>query len=816
MGKEATLNRIEKALTIVNDLKKIVRDYDFYPLPQRTEKIEKLGEIEKKLRNYLFKIKNDILEVAFVGVEKAGKSTFVNAFIGKNILPTGYTRTTYTSTQVKYDENGRVEITFFTEKEFLENFRKWLKEIGLDGWNTHTLDTLTLDILKLHFENLKEKDPSRYNSYVSTLKEDIEEVIKGKEEIKSLLNGGKLIFGENEIESYKDFITDPFKSRAVKEVVIYSSKLKGLENVIVYDLPGFDSPTLIHPRFTIEKIKRADAVVFIRQAKKPSLTQPEIKIITETFEEDGVSLKEKTFFFGNKIDEVQKDEEKDLEKIIEDFFRELEDKNVLENRNRVFFGSAKAHLQKLGVIEGTSSLDRLRELGFSTGIEELRSALVEYNRTERIKVLERRVENLLREVKSLLNEVEVKIRKELKEGDLSRIIPKESFSLRRKALETIEKEVNILHEKVKGILESKKISKNLKEKLQKEIIFPSQDVIEKKKREVSPQTSSTEEHPDTFNWKLRGLIKKKLNESFGLAVEESVGEEIVKFKNEVVEIFIKALSPAEKDKEELRKRVESFLEENLKHFSYESTGLRAIVERFWGDILELLMIPLTSQDRENKFKSAEREIISVSVYSSDFDPSLPPSKTSLTYQLLLQEDFSGKERILKKIKEVLPKFLNEEELKKIASFIISKRIPITLLRRASFKFAEDFQGVLRVLENLAEYSQLSVYELRRELIPPRNYDEVLEEINRDLSILKQVLEEIIINAVYPEKSFVISTTRYVNQLKELINSEKFDDFLIENLPLLKRETYAEVSKKNTLNALLQELLEKIENFKMAL
>ena len=155
MGREATLNRIEKALTVVNDLRKIVRDYDFYPLSQKSEKIEKLEEIEEKLKNYLFKIKNDVLEVAFVGVEKAGKSTFVNAFIGKNILPTGYTRTTYTSTQVKYDENGRVEITFFTEKEFLENFRKWLKEIGLDGWNTHTLDTLTLDILKLHFENLK-------------------------------------------------------------------------------------------------------------------------------------------------------------------------------------------------------------------------------------------------------------------------------------------------------------------------------------------------------------------------------------------------------------------------------------------------------------------------------------------------------------------------------------------------------------------------------------------------------------------------------------------------------------------------------------
>ena len=262
------------------------------------------------------------------------------------------------------------------------------------------------------------------------------------------------------------------------------------------------------------------------------------------------------------IDEVQKDEERNLEKILETFLKELEEKKVLESRDRVFFGSARAHLQRLGVVEGTSSLDRLKELGIPTGIEELKNALVEYNRTERIKVLERRIENLFREVKSFLSEAEVRIKGELKKGDFYWILPKEYSSLRRKAVATIERDIDILHERIKRILDSKEISKNLKEKLQKEIIFPSQEVIEKKKKEVSSQISSTEEHPDTLNWELRKWIKRKLNESFGLAVEESVGEEIERFKNEVIEIFIKALSPSEKDREELMKRVESFLEEN--------------------------------------------------------------------------------------------------------------------------------------------------------------------------------------------------------------------------------------------------------------
>jgi len=43
----------------------------------------------------------------------------------------------------------------------------------------------------------------------------------------------------------------------LNSIEIQSSKLKKLKNAIIYDVPGFDSPTKIHERQTLERLKRS-------------------------------------------------------------------------------------------------------------------------------------------------------------------------------------------------------------------------------------------------------------------------------------------------------------------------------------------------------------------------------------------------------------------------------------------------------------------------------------------------------------------------------------------------------------------------------
>ena len=49
--------------------------------------------------------------LAVVGKMSAGKSTFINAFLGKNILPTGHFQTTAILTKIEHAEKESIKIT---------------------------------------------------------------------------------------------------------------------------------------------------------------------------------------------------------------------------------------------------------------------------------------------------------------------------------------------------------------------------------------------------------------------------------------------------------------------------------------------------------------------------------------------------------------------------------------------------------------------------------------------------------------------------------------------------------------------------------
>ena len=64
------------------------------------EQIQKLSDISDKNQRFLYKLKSNEFEIAIVGLEKAGKSTFANALIENNVLPSAPERCTFTSTRL--------------------------------------------------------------------------------------------------------------------------------------------------------------------------------------------------------------------------------------------------------------------------------------------------------------------------------------------------------------------------------------------------------------------------------------------------------------------------------------------------------------------------------------------------------------------------------------------------------------------------------------------------------------------------------------------------------------------------------------------
>ncbi len=816
MEHDKITDKIEKSIETLDKISSTILNYEIYSQSEKVEKVEKIRYMKDKLSNYLWKIKNDILEVAFVGLEKAGKSTFVNAFIGNNFLPTADERATYITTQVRYGDKGKVEVHFYTEKEFLDGvFRKMLKDVVYPESNIQTLDTISIEDFKKHFESLKEKNPILYEKHKNKLERDILEIIEGKNEIKPMLKGGVREFSEESIEEYKPFITDPFKSRAVKEVIIYSPKLKGLENIIIYDLPGFDSPTFIHSEFTMDKIKKADAVIFVRIAKKPSLTHPEVDMITKTFEEDGLPLKEKIFFFAGMADYFY--EQQSLEKNKRTFLNELRKYDLFVSEERVFFGSALAHLQKIGAIKEKGALERIQELGITTGIEELKKALIKYNKTERRKVLERRINTLINEINSFLNEVEERLKKKLKEGNIVDFKARSVLEIRRKAVNFIENKVNHFHNEIKQtVLNTKRISENLKKQILEMDLMLSDEEIEKIKKSVEATVGTTIELPDAFNREIRNQIRKKVIKEFSYLVEESIDNEINNFKENIVNIFIEALEPSKEKESEVKKNIKHFLEENLKQFSYEVVGLRAIIDRFSGDVIELLTIPLSSQDRVNKFKSVEREIYSLMAFHDSFDPKTTAEKMPFVSLLLLQEDIYDSLNMRKKLENLFGNKLKKEEIEKLIQLVLNKKIPYPLLMKKiekSLPYIKTVQNVISILNTFDEDEEIDIYDMRKNLKEPSTYDEVLTEIEKDMHNLKEIMRTTIINAISPEKAFIVSITKYITYLKEILNSDLFDRFILENFNLIRYDEYVDLINKQTQNQRIKEVLSNIEKLK---
>lgn len=201
-------------------------------------------------------------------------------------------------------------------------------------------------------------------------------------------------------EQFKAYIVRPNIAVAVKEVSIESSKLGKLQNAVIYDVPGFDSPTGMHLEQTKERMKEADAIMLI--------------------------------------------------------------------------GSAKAHLQKLGIVDGDDCVKRIEEneayrnaWAYGDGIKYAYEKLVEYNKTERFPVIKKKIQRNNEELFALFKELKEKYA-DGGPGINYSVLLTEITLLKSRAKKTIQKELEELRfEIVKKYKDDCVLSKRLREEISK-------------------------------------------------------------------------------------------------------------------------------------------------------------------------------------------------------------------------------------------------------------------------------------------------------------------------------------------------------------
>lgn len=333
-----------------------------------------LQEVEPA-RRQLERLKKREFRIAVVGLEKAGKSTFINAWLECDLLPAKGGRCTFTTTQiysVANESEQRLEVQTRTEAQFM----KLLEDL-----------------------------------HKSEAKEDLKTIQANEITLQQVRRDGNLTLPfsrlEDIAEPLKKYVADEQYAHAVLEARLYTNKLAQADGIVFYDVPGSDSGLAKHVDEAQQMLSDCDAVIVIQRFR--SIRDAELQIIKFTEHGDkNIAIADKLFVFLSHIDSLGSEEA--LKTHIEEASKDWSNRANLPSR-RIVPGSAGAYLilnnlageqtrleignastirAKLEDLTGIKDADALSK--DATGIPEIKNRIFNYINTERVSVLKKRCE----------------------------------------------------------------------------------------------------------------------------------------------------------------------------------------------------------------------------------------------------------------------------------------------------------------------------------------------------------------------------------------------------------------------------------------
>lgn len=646
-SKQMFVDKLDNADRIFTEIFRIDSDGLVVQGDERAE-LEILQEENKKI---LKKLKSREFTVAIVGLENAGKSTLGNALIKSMVLPEYSERCTYTTTEIRAGSRDVAEVYFYSRDEFNKNFRRMLDEVEYP--DAANFDTMTFTAFETFWKAVETNPKLRgiYLLYNATTAADIKTILKGKDKILELLKnfgGGKREFGaeywnnnDGVINDFKIFITgisgfekvkneDGTEAKVavraphpyvVKKVIVRSTQLKDMSHIVLYDVPGFDSPTELHKRQTEEMLKESDAIILVTNLDdKPNLNGPQLDMLRKGQDKDGVKLSEKAFVFGNKIDKISSVEMANDHTAV---LRNEAVKNQIALSNHIVGGSARAYLEIIGLIKNrvaSSALIKQNKSGdivtLSDGIEILRDKMQTYYDNDRFAVLKRRAESTLTKTRTVLqNLLDRYSTGELNPNDAGTEIIQEIQS----RLPQFTNEANrITKTHTTKIFSERPFTNALKEDVAN--VYP---LVEEAYLQLVQDTAdalaidSDGVYPTST---VDGNVRNKL----GIIFIENIVKNASKFTTErqrelrqdLIDSFLKIMGveTTTSYRAELNESVNKLFDDMLVKGG-EECNFNSLVERFVMTLIQTLITqPFAAESRCQKVKEALDELVSLSVY----------------------------------------------------------------------------------------------------------------------------------------------------------------------------------------------------------
>ena len=351
--------------------------------PEQKATLQKAGEPAEKL---MHRLQNGEFRIAVVGLEKAGKSTFVNAWLGSDLLPAKTARCTFTTTQI----------------------------YSVQDQNEQRLETLpkTEAQYQAYQADLREQTQSADKSAAQKAQNDLEVMERHHATLREIINEGKKTYSFSRLEEIKTnlsrYVADEQYAHAMQEARLYTSQLAAVDGVVFYDVPGLDSGLAKHIEESKEMLADCDAIILVQRRDIDLKAHEQDLIKFGATGDPYLKLADKLFVFWGQVD-LQPSKE-----VLEDNWQQLLKKweavEILEDR--IVCGSAGAHLvlqgfeipqvgtleqtlQKMHSLTGLSSSEDLKQ---ATGISKLQSRIQNYLDNERTALLKKRCDGMIGDI----------------------------------------------------------------------------------------------------------------------------------------------------------------------------------------------------------------------------------------------------------------------------------------------------------------------------------------------------------------------------------------------------------------------------------
>ncbi|MDP2902322.1 MAG: dynamin family protein [Methylovulum sp.] len=753
------LARLEKTSVLADKLVTLCNKTEVDIAP---ELLQRLNVEHPRLNQQLDRLRANRFEVAVIGLEKAGKSALLNAWLGQEILPSARERCTFTSTEIWSAQ---------TEQDQLLSIQYYSKE------EISKLQLQRRDALASLLLSDKEKKEIQEDY------DDTEKNLSAIYEFSRQKNGFTQAFIDiSEINGHLQsaIFKNRAQSLAIKRIQLKTVRLRSDRDIIFHDVPGFNSGILMHAEQAIDRLKNCDAIIYAKEMKQPSITGPEKDMLMVADAEDpSIRVSDKIFVVLTQADAL--DDQIDFK----DTYEKHRNYWPTVPERRLIPVCARAHLVEFGIptedtlrrSKGADDKLKLKKIGITDGMPLLKEAVNFYIDNERADVLKKRCDALVGNMRHYAGEILMKLEpiygnaviSESQEDDL---LGKEFNQWWGREWQRIKKDFDVWYaESIQGRKEADALGAEHEELAALHAAYDEKiELLLRNLTTAQPEelkriytAGGTMSMPDARegNYKIREELFREIQQKF----ETEMTDQLAQALQALIDQLVQKTQELLWDTEDVRKNLlHSHIDEGIEQARIRH-GFQVLFLRF-GRVAVEVFIAKPLQARERLLNERTAEIKTLEAFYQGLEKGNHPQEGRLTHYLrygLWEKAINSIPALAGKTGRASVKAANTQDM----ADVVAAEVTATAGRANRTTKTTGVQDVLEPVE----MAKKSVIELVKSP-EPANFEQVVEEINGDLAALQDYLK----NSVFYAAGFITycnqELERIRNRFKEMEDNER--------------------------------------------